>query len=41
MYNVIGNVMYFLSNYYKNMILVFVVDLSIDEYCDFGSIKNR
>jgi hypothetical protein len=41
MYNVIGNVMYFLSNHYKNTTLVPAVDLSIDEYRDFGSTKNK
>ena len=41
MYNVIGNVMYFLSNHYKNTTLVPAVDLSIDEYCQYGSLKTK
>jgi len=41
MFNVISNVMFIIDNHYKNTTFYLAVDLSIDEYCQYGSLKTN
>jgi len=41
MFNVISNVMFLFDNHHKTTTFALAVDLSIDEYCEYGSLKTN